>query len=125
MDNPVGVLTNNPMFPQQLAVSWWRRARWLSRRLRCGRAARPAHEGPPHVATDSLIAALRMRAAPPLPQYMQAWEHWASGPPNNEPPLTPSLHGSTFYPPPGSFNSSDRFTRLAMLKQAAGEAPWK
>jgi hypothetical protein len=74
--NNVGVLTNNPLFPQQL-------------------------------------------------QYLQAVSAAAAGPPNNQPPLTPSLHGTTFYPSPGSFNSSDRFARLAMLKSTANLVPWQ
>lgn len=58
-------------------------------------------------------------------QYLQAVSAAAAGPPNNQPPLTPSLHDTTFYPSPGSFNSSDRFARLAMLKSTANLVPWQ
>lgn len=34
-------------------------------------------------------------------------------------------HDTTFYPSPGSFNSSDRFARLAMLKSTANLVPWQ
>lgn len=81
--------------------------------------------GCPADATAALTRALH----PPAPctrlQNLAAWQQFAAGPPNNQPPNTPSLHNSVFYPPPGSYNSPDRFTRLAILKQASGWAPWK
>ncbi|EFN53454.1 hypothetical protein CHLNCDRAFT_58529 [Chlorella variabilis] len=57
-------------------------------------------------------------------QYYNAWTTKITSPPYSVPPLNPTIHGTTFYPPPGSYNSSDRFTRLAVLKYAAGRAPW-
>ncbi|KAF8062972.1 cbh [Scenedesmus sp. PABB004] len=75
-DNPVGVLTNNPLFPEQIG-------------------------------------------------NMTQWLAKVSAPPYSAPPLTPTLHNTTFFPPPGSHNSSDRFTRLAVLKSVANLSPWR
>ncbi len=35
-----------------------------------------------------------------------------------------TVHGSVHFPPPGSWNSTDRFTRLAMLRRAAALSDW-
>jgi len=62
-----------------------------------------------------------------LVQNAQDWFSTVQGPPYSQPPLTPSLHGTTFFPPSpsSSYNSSDRFARLAMLKYSGQLSNWK
>lgn len=86
----MGVLANNPMFQEQMQVlvaacaSW--PCMWLrNRRVGCSRAHAPSP--PPPLARQT--------------QYLGKWQAWAEGPPNNQPPLTPSILGTDFWPPPG------------------------
>lgn len=81
-----------------------------------------------HLCTMPAVCACHGTCLPrylPAMQYLQAWTEKINAPPYTEPPYSPSLHNTTFYPPPGSYNSSDRFTKLAVLKSASTLSSWR
>lgn len=57
-------------------------------------------------------------------QNLAAATATAAGPPNNQPPLSPTLHNTTFFPSPGSYSSPDRFARLGILKMQSNVVGW-
>lgn len=137
--NPTGVLTNNPLFPQQLQVGAARRF-FASRRQLVQAQGSGSRSGSRAAAATTLLCRESSRAhyylsrpgvrwAPcgrclrVVPQYLSWWQQVITSPPYTS--YTPTIHNTTFFPPPGSYNSSDRFARLAVLKSTANQSPWR